>query len=97
MIWGVFPTETHVSWEGHLAGLITGVLLALIYRKHGPQAPKFLYEIEKELGIAPPDFEAELHEKIRIAQEIEKQKEAEQQAIEYIYHYTKSESEKPKE
>jgi len=97
MIWGVFPTETHVSWEGHLAGLITGVLLALIYKKHGPQAPKYMYEIEKELGIEPPDFEAELHEKIRIAQELEKQKELEKQAIEYIYHYTKNDPEKPKE
>ena len=30
MIWGVFPMETHVSWEGHLSGLVTGVVLAVI-------------------------------------------------------------------
>ena len=88
MVWGVFPTETPISWEGHLAGLITGIILAIIYRKHGPQAPKFRYEIEKELGIEPPDFEAELNEKIRIAQEIEQQREREEQEIKIIYHYT---------
>lgn len=96
MIWGVFPTETHVSWEGHLAGLITGALLALIYKKYGPQAPKFMYEIEKELGIEPPDFEAELNAKIRIAQELEEQKIIEEE-IKYIYHYTKNDSDKTKE
>ncbi len=100
MIWGVFPTESHISWEGHLSGLITGVTLAVIYRKHGPQTPKFPYEIEKELGIEPPDFEAELNEKIRIAQELELQKERETQEIKVIYHYTsrkENTEQKPKE
>ena len=27
MIWGVVPTEGRVSWEGHLAGFVTGVWL----------------------------------------------------------------------
>ncbi len=87
MIWGVFPTETHVSWEGHLSGLIVGVLLAFVYKKHGPQAPKYLYEIEKEMGIEPPDFEAELNEKIRIAQELENEKKKQVQEINIVYHY----------
>ncbi len=32
MIWGIFPTKEGVSWEGHLSGLIVGVLLAFTYR-----------------------------------------------------------------
>lgn len=31
MIWGIFPGYPHVSWEGHLAGFITGIGLAIIY------------------------------------------------------------------
>lgn len=57
LIWGVFPLEAKVSWEGHLSGLILGVLAAIIYRKEGPQQPKFRYEIEKEMGIEPIDYE----------------------------------------
>lgn len=57
LIWGIFPLETKVSWEGHLSGLILGVLAALVYRKEGPQQPKFRYEIEKEMGIEPIDYE----------------------------------------
>lgn len=66
MIWGVFPTDERISWEGHLSGMIVGVILAFVYEKKGPQAPKYQYEIEQELGIEPPDFEAEYNEKLRI-------------------------------
>ena len=33
MIWYVFPIKEGISWEGHLAGFITGFLFSLIYRK----------------------------------------------------------------
>jgi len=69
MIWGIFPTEERISWEGHLSGLIVGVILAFVYRKKGPQAPKYQYEIEKELGIEPPDLEGIWLENQRLAQE----------------------------
>lgn len=94
LIWGIFPMQPHVSWEGHLMGLISGVTLALVYRKLGPQSPKYQYEIEKEMGIEPPDFEAELNERIRLEEELRKAEEEHrtmqenhQQPIQIIYRY----------
>jgi hypothetical protein len=58
-----------VSWEGHLSGLILGVLSAVIYRKEGPQQPKFRYEIEKEMGIEPIDYE-QIWREAQLAQDI---------------------------
>jgi membrane associated rhomboid family serine protease len=69
LVWGIFPIKEHVSWQGHLAGLITGVVLAIIFRKDGPQRPKYQYEIEKELGIEPPDLEGEYWAKVRAFEE----------------------------
>ena len=43
LIWGIYPKyaiENHISWEGHLAGLIMGIALAIVYRKEGPQQEK---------------------------------------------------------
>ena len=39
-LWGMIPSlaiPQNISWEGHLAGALIGVLLAFIYRKEGPQ------------------------------------------------------------
>jgi membrane associated rhomboid family serine protease len=33
MIWGVFPWQEKVSWEGHLSGVISGVFTAFILMK----------------------------------------------------------------
>jgi membrane associated rhomboid family serine protease len=74
MIWGIFPTKERISWEGHLSGMIVGVFLAFYYRKLGPQRPKYQYEIEKELGIEPPDLEGMYLEKLRLQEEEEQRK-----------------------
>jgi len=33
MIWGVFPWQQKVSWEGHLSGTVTGIITAVLMRK----------------------------------------------------------------
>lgn len=90
MIWGIFPMEPHVSWQGHFAGLVVGVVLAFIYKKHGPQAPKYQYEIEKEMGIDPPDYEGMWNEQQRLIEEAKrKEEESRDESVKttIIYHY----------
>lgn len=42
-IWNMLPWSMYldatVSWEGHLAGAISGLIVALMFYKHGPQKP----------------------------------------------------------
>lgn len=33
MVWGILPLESGVSWESHLFGGISGLLLAILFRK----------------------------------------------------------------
>jgi membrane associated rhomboid family serine protease len=47
MVWGIFPFDPHVSWEAHLYGGLTGLILSIVYRKEGPQPRKF-FEDEKD-------------------------------------------------
>jgi len=51
MIWFMFPIVNHMSWEGHLSGFISGVLLALIYAKKLEKK----YEADKKVKIYPED------------------------------------------
>lgn len=45
-VWHLFPWEPNdpISWEGHLAGGITGTALAAIFRKEGPQKPEKIWD-----------------------------------------------------
>lgn len=42
-VWNMFPwsmyLDSSVSWEGHLSGAISGLVVALIYKNYGPQKP----------------------------------------------------------
>ncbi len=49
MVWGMFPLiDIHVSWESHMLGAGVGLILAILYRKKGPQRklPDWYYEDE---------------------------------------------------
>ena len=49
LIWGIFPSKVNVSWEGHLSGLVSGVIVAIFYRNDGPKRKKYNWEIEEDL------------------------------------------------
>ena len=51
MVWGFFPQlfpDKHISWEGHLAGAISGVIAAVYYRQEGPQRKIFFVDEEDD-------------------------------------------------
>jgi Rhomboid family len=52
-VWGIFPNEPNISWEGHAFGMFGGLTIAYYFRNKGPQPVKMRYEIEEELGIEP--------------------------------------------
>lgn len=46
MIWYVFPIKENMSWEGHLSGLIVGLLFALYFKKSIAKPRRFAWEEE---------------------------------------------------
>lgn len=46
LLWYIFPVKEGISWEGHLAGFLTGLLLASVVKATIPKPKK--YEWEKE-------------------------------------------------
>jgi len=49
MIWGLLPTKEPISWEGHLAGFIAGIIVAFFYKNEGPKPKKYQWEIDEEI------------------------------------------------
>ncbi|WP_299707661.1 rhomboid family intramembrane serine protease [uncultured Pontibacter sp.] len=48
LFYGLFPSEERISWEGHLGGLVAGMLAALLYGEH----------VDKKTTIPEPPSES---------------------------------------
>ena len=49
MVWGMLPEfYKNVSWESHMLGFVSGIILAVLYRNEGPQKPVYEWMNEEE-------------------------------------------------
>lgn len=79
LVWGVFPVDETISYEGHLYGLLAGFIVAMVYRKHGMQQPKYSWDLveEEEVPAWFPDAERERREQVE--RQLKEQEAAKQQ------------------
>jgi len=61
MFWGIFPTKKTVSWEGHLSGFLSGILVAFFYKNEGPKRKKYQWEVEEEEEEKQKQKNKEIH------------------------------------
>jgi membrane associated rhomboid family serine protease len=48
MVWGLLPFDFEVSFEAHITGAVSGVILAVIYRDQGPEPEKSILDEEED-------------------------------------------------
>jgi membrane associated rhomboid family serine protease len=56
MVWGIFPLKAHISWEGHLMGMIAGTILAFYYKDFGPPLLSQIIDDDEE-DYLPEEFD----------------------------------------
>lgn len=84
MIWYALPLEDGVSWEGHLSGLLAGLLFALFFRKSIAKPNKFEWETPNYDEINDP-FLKHFDENGNFIEKIEQQIGQEQPTINYTF------------
>ena len=48
LFWGIFPIKPEISWESHLWGALSGLALAVLFRKSAPAKPEDQEEEDDE-------------------------------------------------
>jgi len=48
MIWGIFPSDSGISYETHLFATLFGIILAVILRDHDPYLPEKEYSWQRD-------------------------------------------------
>jgi len=93
LIWGILPWDKSISWEGHFWGLLIGLILAVVYRKQGPQRKEFVWPEEDE------EEEEVLGEYVDFKEDVAKPSKAEFKSPEVVYYYVpkKAKRSKPKD
>jgi membrane associated rhomboid family serine protease len=86
IIWGIFPQFfplKNISWESHLMGLMAGAMLAIYYRKTGPQRIQYDWETEDD------DEDMDENENINKPEDSTGQSRNSTGSSDVIYHYKK--------
>ncbi|MCX2720696.1 rhomboid family intramembrane serine protease [Lentiprolixibacter aurantiacus] len=95
MLWYIFPVKEGISWEGHLAGFITGLVLAFALRAEVPKPRKYAWERD--------DYNEEEDEFLRHFDQdgnfMERPKDAEESKpqVQIRYHYRKDKPKPPED
>lgn len=90
LIWYAFPIEDGISWEGHLSGLITGLLLALFFRKEIVKPKRYNWE-EDTYNEDDDPFLKHFDKDGNFIEHVENDPETEYPTINYTYKKNKKE------
>jgi hypothetical protein len=98
LVWGVFPVDKSISFEGHFFGLLAGIMVAFVFRKQGMQRPKYSWDYVEEEEVPDwfPDAERErrLQAEKQLAEQRKQKEQRNQPAINIKYVYKKDEGTK---
>ncbi|WP_242202439.1 rhomboid family intramembrane serine protease [Aestuariivivens insulae] len=84
MIWYTLPIKEGISWEGHLSGLIIGLVFALFFRRAIAKPKKYVWE-QDNYNEADDPFLKHFDENGNFIEEIEPDKNPDEPIIKYTY------------
>ena len=88
LLWYIFPVKDGISWEGHLAGFITGFLFAVLIKAKVPKPKKYDWERD-DYSEADDPFLKHFDEYGNFIESPKEEPNAEQEGlkINYSYHF----------
>lgn len=88
MLWYIFPVKEGISWEGHLSGFITGLLLATLLKAKLPAVKKYEWELE-DYNEEEDEFLKHFDEEGNFIENREDDPGSQDGSLKITYHYKK--------
>ncbi len=88
LLWYIFPIKDDISWEGHLAGFITGLFLAIFLKTRVPSLKKYTWEKE-DYSEDDDEFLKHFDEDGNFIERKDEQQEDPDSELKITYHYKK--------
>lgn len=95
LLWFIFPIKEAISWEGHLSGFITGLLLAVILKARIPKPKKYAWESENYNEEDDP-FLRHFDEEGNFIENIDEPEASDSDNVKITYHYIKDKTKETK-
>lgn len=94
MLWYIFPVKDGISWEGHLGGFLTGLLLAILVKAKLPSPKKFAWE-DPNYNEADDEFLQQFDENGNFVPKEPAEINPENEVLKFRYHFKKDGTEDP--
>ncbi len=92
LLWYIFPIEEGISWEGHLAGFITGLILAMLIKTKIPVSKKYKWERE-DYNEEEDEFLKHFDKDGNFIEQKENKIVSDTESLKITYHYKKKRDE----
>lgn len=92
LLWFIFPLKDDISWEGHLSGFVTGLLLAVFVKAKIPAVKKYAWELEN-YNEEEDEFLKHFDEHGNFIESKNEDLEAQESAFKINYHFRKDKKE----
>ena len=86
LLWYIFPTKDGISWEGHLGGFITGLLLAFLIKAQVPTVKKYAWERD-DYNEQDDEFLQHFDENGNFIEQTKAPEEPEENPLRITYHF----------
>ena len=92
LLWYIFPVKDDISWEGHLSGFLTGLMLAVFVKAKIPPPKKFDWE-DEDYNEEADDFLQHFDEDGNFIEKVLEEPDN-QDSLKIKYHYKKKKTDK---